>query len=133
MPVIIIVSDAVDGTSADLDDEGVDVPEVTAELVKFVSQERVQQRTAEMPVDLVKLVSQARVQQRTAEVPVDLVKLVSQERVQQWTAKVQVDLVEVVSQERVQQRTAEAQFMGNLPQERVSERTQTVDEPVPQI
>ena len=55
------------------------VPEETAELVKLVSQERVQQRTAEVPVDLVELVSQGRVQQRTAEVPVEFVSLVSQE------------------------------------------------------
>ena len=38
----------------DLDDEGVDVPEETADLVKVVSQERVQQRTAEVPVEVVR-------------------------------------------------------------------------------
>ena len=133
VPEIFVVSDAVDGTSVDLDDEGVDVPEETAELVKLVSQERVQQRTAEMPVDLVKLVSQERVQRRTAEVPVEVVSLVSQERVQQRTAEVPVEVVSLVSQDRVQQRIAEAPFTGNFPQERISERTQIVDEPVPQI
>ena len=38
VPEINIVSDAVDGTSVDLDDEGVGVPEETTELVKLVSQ-----------------------------------------------------------------------------------------------
>ena len=51
VPETNIVSDAVDGTSVDLEDEGVDVPKETAELVKLVSQERVQQRTAEQIED----------------------------------------------------------------------------------
>ena len=84
-------------------------------------------------VELVKLDSQERVQQRTAEETVELVKLVSQERVQQRTAEVPVEVVNLVSQERVQQRIAEAQLTGNIPQERISERTQIVDAPVPQI
>ena len=113
VPEIVIVSDVVDGTSVDLDDEGVNVPEETAELVKLVSQERVKQRTAEVQVDSVKLVSLERVQQPTAEVPVVSVSL--------------------VSLERVQQRIAEAQLTRNSLQERISERTQIVDVPVPQI
>ena len=40
MPEIIIVSDAVDGTSVDLDDEDVDVPEETAELVSATTDRR---------------------------------------------------------------------------------------------
>ena len=43
------------------------------------------------------------------------------------------ELVKLVAQERVQQRTVEAQFTGDFPLERISERTQIVDEPVPQI
>ena len=39
----------------------------------------------------------------------------------------------LVSQQRVRQRIAEAQLPGNSPQERISERTQIVDVPVPQI
>ena len=41
--------------------------------------------------------------------------------------------MKLVSEKRVQQRTAEAQFTENFPKERISERTQIVDEPVPQI
>ena len=109
VPEIIIVSDAVDGTSVDLDDEGVDVPEMPVELVKLISQERVQQRTGVVPVDLVKLVSQERVQQRIAEAHVT--GNFPQERISERTQIVDVPvpqiLVELVSQERVQQRTAE--------------------------
>ena len=52
---------------------------------------------------------------------------------QQRTAEVPVEFVRLVSQERVQQRTAEAQLTGNFPQERISERAQIVDVPVPQV
>ena len=41
--------------------------------------------------------------------------------------------MKLVSQERVEQRTADAQFTVNFLQERISECTQIVDEPVPQI
>ena len=50
-----------------------------------------------------------------------------QERVEQRIGEVLVDLAKLVSQERVQQRTAEVQL------ERISEGTQIVDVPVPQI
>ena len=88
---IVIVSDAVDGTSVDLDDKGVDVPEETAELVKLVSQERVQQRIAEVQVEF----GGGGLTGTSA--------------------------------------TAEAQFTEDFFQERISERTQIVDVPVPQI
>ena len=83
--------------------------------------------------EMVRLVPHERVQQRTAQVPVESVSLVSQERFEQRTAEVPVEVVSLISQERVQQRTAEAQLTENFPQERISERTQIVDEPVPQI
>ena len=123
VPEIIIVSDAVDGTSVDLDDKGVDVPEKTAELVSLVSQERVQQRTAE--VQFTENLHQERISERTliVDVPVpkvakdtvEAVRVVQRERTQQRTVdaptlqevKETVEMVRSDSHERVQQRDAE--------------------------
>ena len=126
MPEIIIVSDAVDGTTVDLDDEGVDVPEETAELLKLVSQGRVQQRIAE--AQLTGNLPQERISERTqifdvpvpqvAQETVEAVRLVQRERMQQGTVdaltleelKETVVMARSVSHKRVQQLTAEQIF-----------------------
>ena len=88
-----------------------------------VPQEREDVLQSPEAVELVKLVSQERVQPRSAEkidyVPqspqetVEVVSLALQERVQQRTAEVLVEFVRLVSQERVQQRIAEARELSD--------------------
>ena len=121
VPETNIVSDAVDGTSVDLEDEGVDVPKETAELVKLVSQERVQQRTAQVPmphsqeetVAVVELAPRERVQQRTVDAPRPQDKNVLLERVSERISEQGgvIEVPETASQDRRLQHTVEQAFV----------------------
>ena len=108
-------------------------PQVAKENLEVIKLPQERENVPQSPEELVKLASQDRVQRRSAEETVAEVESAPREREQKRTAEAPVEDVSLVSQERVQQQIAEAQLTGKFPQERISERTQIVDEPVPQI